>query len=122
MNKREKGRKSEDIAKDLLVSKGYRFIQRNFYTRHGEIDLIFEDRNELVFVEVKSSKGDYYGQPEERIDRTKVKRLTESARIFLAENRIRNKDCRFDVVSILYEEDNSARINHIKNAFWGDES
>ena len=122
MNKREKGRKSEDIAKDLLVSKGYRFIQRNFYTRHGEIDLIFEDRNELVFVEVKSSKGDYYGQPEERIDRTKVKRLTESARIFLAENKIRNKDCRFDVVSILYEEDNSARINHIKNAFWGDES
>ena len=122
MNKREKGRNSEDIAKDLLVSKGYRFIQRNFYTRHGEIDLIFEDRNELVFVEVKSSKGDYYGQPEERIDRTKVKRLTESARIFLAENKIRNKDCRFDVVSILYEEDNSARINHIKNAFWGDES
>ncbi|MFC1724139.1 YraN family protein [candidate division KSB1 bacterium] len=122
MNKREKGKKSEDMAKNFLLSKGYRFIQRNFYTKSGEIDLIFEDNNEIVFVEVKSSKGDYYGQPEERIDRTKVKRLTGSARIFLAANKIHDKDCRFDVIAILYDDDNSAKINHIKNAFWGDES
>ena len=122
MNTRAKGKKGEDLANNYLKSKGYRLIDKNFYCSAGEIDLIFEDNNVLVFVEVKSAKGTDFGQPEERINRTKIRRLTESANIYLAKKNIYDQDCRFDVISIIYNRDNTTTIKHIKNAFWGDES
>lgn len=122
MNTREKGKKAEEQAKNYLLSKGYKLKDRNFYCKAGEIDLIFEDKNELVFVEVKSSKGVNFGQPEERINRTKIRRLTKSANMYLAGKNIYDKDCRFDVISIIYNRNNTTTIKHFKNAFWGDES
>jgi len=121
MNTRKKGSKSEDIAKRYLLSQGYKYIERNYYCPAGEIDLIFKDDNELVFVEVKSSKGDDFGQPEERIDRNKIQKLAESANIYLAEKKIYDTNCRFDVVSVIFEKNNRIKIKHIQNAFWADE-
>ncbi len=55
---RKKGAVAEDLAIEYLLSRGLKFLGRNYYTRYGEIDLIMLDEEELVFVEVKSSTSD----------------------------------------------------------------
>ena len=74
--KREIGFEFEDLAKKYLIEKGMRYIESNFYTRYGEIDLVFTDEDEkiLVFVEVRYRKNAEFGEPIETIDRRKLEK------------------------------------------------
>jgi len=66
------GDQGEVAARRLLENKGYRFLTGNFRTKFGEIDLIFQDREELVFVEVKARTKSEQGLPEEAVNRYKL--------------------------------------------------
>jgi putative endonuclease len=116
-NNRAVGTKYEGIAMDYLANKGYSEIERNYYSRYGELDLICKDikKGELVFVEVKYRKSAKYGSGLESITRSKQRKLVKTAQIYLKEKRIKDIPYRFDIISILGDE-----IEHIENAIWGD--
>ena len=57
------GNLGEDIACKFILNKGYEIVERNFYCRQGEIDIIAKDNEFLVFIEVKTRKNENYGRP-----------------------------------------------------------
>ena len=73
MNKREIGFKYENVAKEYLILQGLTFVESNFYTKFGEIDLIFFEKKSqtLVFVEVKYRKNDFFGSAIEMVTEDK---------------------------------------------------
>ena len=58
------GKRGEDLATEYLMKKGYKILERNFRAGKCEIDIVAKDGQKLVFVEVKTRKTDYFGQPE----------------------------------------------------------
>ncbi len=77
------GLAGESAAAGFLARKGYRVICRRWRSRHGEIDLIVRDGDEVVFVEVKTRRGGGFGLPEEAVTKAKRERLRRSAEEYL---------------------------------------
>jgi len=110
---RKTGFTYEEKAAEYLEGKGYRILEKNFYSRFGEIDLIARHDKYLVFVEVKYRANTKGGHPLETVDRRKQSRIRKSAEFYLLRyGFLANQPCRFDVIGILGEE-----ITHIENAF-----
>lgn len=110
-----KGRFGEDKAKKYLIDKGYVFIESNFMIDSGEIDLIMNDKDWLVFVEVKYKSDDYMGIPEEMVDKRKLAQIRRVAEFYLLKNKeIKNifSKYRIDAVCILGEQ-----ISHYENVY-----
>ncbi len=112
-NHRESGTVYENKAVLFLQEKGFQILERNFYTRFGEIDIIAMDRDYLVFVEVKYRKDQKKGDPAEAVTVYKQRRIRRVAEHYLY-SRPYGGDvpCRFDVVSVL-----GAEVSWIKDAF-----
>lgn len=104
----------ERLAAEFLERNGFRILERNFYCRQGEIDLIAEAPERiLVFIEVKYRKDEKYGLPGEAVHYRKQTRIRKAAQVYLYQNRgFEHMECRFDVISILGNE-----IKQIENAF-----
>jgi len=116
----EHGKKGEDLAEKLLRSKGYEIVERNYHFRkYGEVDIIAKDKeaNSLVFVEVKSRKSLFYGDPIYAVTKNKVKQVKKIASGYLFENGITGINIRFDVVTVVLPEKGEPDINHYINAF-----
>lgn len=111
------GKYGEDLACKLITDKSFEIIERNYKYGKGEIDIIAQDKNTLVFIEVKSRKNLEYGAPEYGITRSKIKQIQKIAGAYLYDKNISNVDIRFDVVTVLKEGNNNPVINHIVNAF-----
>lgn len=111
---KEKGNAGERIAEKYLKDLGYLIVARNYKTELGEIDLIANDGDTLVFVEVKSRRSDAYGFPSEAVDERKQRKLSMVASQYIKRNMFFGAAVRFDVVEVYFEE---ARVNHIENAF-----
>lgn len=119
MNKREQGAVYEAYALEFLNSKGYTLIEKNYFTKFGEIDLILKKDNLIIFTEVKQRSSDYFGYGEHAISYTKQKRMFLSAKEFLSKNKFFNYDIRFDAV--IFNGRDKKSCNWIKNIIWGDE-
>jgi putative endonuclease len=111
------GKKGEDVAANYLINKGYKIIERNFRAGHGEIDIIALDGNDLVFVEVKTSKSNAFGNPVSWVDEKKQRIIGETAEAFIYQKEYIDTDCRFDVIAIECDK-GLFQIQHIKDAFW----
>jgi putative endonuclease len=111
----ELGKRGELIAVDYLKSRGYKILEMNWRTKHKEIDIIAIDKNEIVFIEVKTRKNDYFGDPEEAVNLKKQKLLINAAEAYIFSNKI-DLDARFDIISVICDGSNHS-INHIKEAF-----
>ena len=83
MDRKRLGAIGEDMAADLLRSKGYDILQRNYRCRAGEIDIIAEKYGELCFVEVKTRQGFDYGRPCESINEEKKRHIRNTARTYI---------------------------------------
>ncbi len=94
------GKEGEKAAVAFLKQRGYRIIEKNYRNKAGEIDIIAEHDQVLVFVEVKSRAGAGLGEPLEAITPHKQRKIGQVARGFLTRHKIENRDCRFDVVGI----------------------
>lgn len=88
------------MAAEALISQGYCILERNFRCRYGEIDLIAEDRQDLVFVEVKTRRGTAYGLPEEAITARKRQKIIEVATYYLDLHSCFDRSWRVDVVAV----------------------
>lgn len=116
-HKREKGAYAEDKAYRFLLAKGLSFIQRNYYCKLGEIDLIMKDKDYIVFVEVRYRKNNNLGQAAMSIGYHKQTKLIKTANHYLLyRSQYGNCPCRFDVV-LLSLSIKHPKIEWIKDAF-----
>ena len=114
MNKRLIGAEGETAAVRYLEEHGYQIIKRNYRNRYGEIDIIAELGNVLVFVEVKYRRAGDYGDPLEAVDIRKQRRISKAALYYYSGyGHGWNRPCRFDVVAIYGD----GTIRHVENAF-----
>lgn len=111
------GREGETLAKTYLEKKGYQFLDRNFRTAHGEIDLIMDDKGTLVFVEVKSRHNRRYGEPVEAVNPLKQKHIRYGARTYITKQRVEDRSIRFDVVEVMIHGSGEIKFRHTRNAF-----
>ncbi len=117
-NKRDIGKEGEDIAAKYLIEKGFNIVARNYhYSTKGEIDIIANDKNQLVFIEVKSRINLEYGEPEYAINPKKIRQIKKMAELYLFDKEIEEADCRFDIVAIILGDGKNPEINHYENAF-----
>lgn len=109
----------EEKAARFLEQQGFRILERNFRSRFGEIDLIGETEEFLVFVEVRLRKSIRFGTPEETVDHRKQQKLRLTAESYLQKHPT-DKQPRFDVVALYAKDGMDTRplpVKHIKNAF-----
>ncbi len=109
------GNDGEDCACEYLQDKGYTVIERNWRCGHKELDLIAVDRDELVIVEVKTRSGLQYGNPQDAVTDSKIRKIVSAAHAYVRYRRI-DMPVRFDIVSIVMDDGNTA-IEHIERAF-----
>lgn len=109
------GKRGEEIAASFLKQKGYQILERNFYTRQGEIDIIAKEKQEYVFVEVKTRTNNQYGEPIEAINQKKIFHLKRAIRYYLYCHQLENKNIRIDVIEVKYQN-HKIYLHHIKQA------
>lgn len=115
ITKQEIGKLGENLATRYLSSAGYKILKRNFRDKYGEVDIIAECNNELVFVEVKARTNLKYGRPIDAVTRQKQMHILRTAQYYIFINKLERKKIRFDVIEV-YIIDRKYKIKHIKNA------
>ncbi len=113
------GSEGEEEARVFLEQKGYRILERNWRYGQGEIDLIAQDGQVMVFVEVKTKKHEGFGEPEDWVSCRKQNQIGRLALGYLQKKDLEDVECRFDVVTV-DKTGPSSVVNHIKDAFWID--
>lgn len=106
------GNDKEAVACEFLENKGLRPLQRNYRLRTGEIDLIMQDGDTIVFIEVRYRKHQHYGGALQSIDFRKQQRLIRTAQHYLMKH-APYASGRFDVIAI----EGNTGINWVQNAF-----
>ena len=109
------GNFGENLAVGYLLSKKYIIIEQNFKAQGCEVDIIAQNKDVLVFVEVKYRRTLQYGRPLEAVSVSKQRRIYTAAEIYLAEKNL-SCNCRFDVIEII-KLGEEYEVNHIENAF-----
>jgi len=110
------GKMAEDLAVDFLVKAKYRILSRNFRYLKAEVDIIAEFENQIIIVEVKARHTDAFLEPQEAVNKKKIKLLISAANYYIEENNI-DKEVRFDIISILPNKQKTLEITHIADAF-----
>ncbi len=113
---RSKGSAGEQMAAEYLTQKGLTIIARNYRYDHGEVDLVCQDGDELVFVEVKARTSRIFGEPEESVTESKQEQLRKVAEGYCQEFLLDDKFYRFDIVTVMLEGDKSI-VRHFVDAF-----
>ncbi len=109
------GAQAEFLAAEFLQCQGLQLLTRNFHCRFGEIDLIMQDKDTLVFVEVRLRSSSNYGGAVASIDRHKQLRLIRTAQYYLSGLAHSPPPCRFDVIAM--DDANGLDLQWVKNAF-----
>jgi putative endonuclease len=113
----ELGKLGEIIAHKYLQKEKFRIVEKGYRLYRGEIDLIAYDEETLVFIEVKTRGPGALGIPEESVNARKQKQIRKIAEGYLAINNIEEVECRFDVVSLFFDENGEYSLSHYKDAF-----
>ena len=120
LQKRNFGSIGEKLAAKYLRNKGYQIIETNYQNKSGikigEIDIIAKEKDELVFVEVKTREMKKYQNtlPEENITCRKIKKMNKIANVYLSKGVLDEVKFRFDAISVWLDLDNKkAKIKHI---------
>lgn len=113
MNTRRFGIIGEKIAQSYLRKNGYEIITTNFFTKNGEIDIVAEQDQIIIFVEVKTRTNYKYGTPAKAVDEIKRKHMRIAAGKFLSLNNFSRYTIRFDVIEIMINN-GKCNINHLK--------
>jgi len=116
MEKKELGKKGEEVALRFLKKNGYRLIEQNYVCKMGEMDIIAREKDTLVFIEVKTRTSREFGPPQLAVNVWKQRQLSKVALNYLNEKRLKEVKARFDVVAILLGQKEEG-IELIRNAF-----
>ncbi|MBF0338414.1 MAG: YraN family protein [Nitrospirae bacterium] len=115
------GKYGEWIATCYLKGLGYIIVERNYKNEAGEIDIIAKDAKTIVFVEVKTRRGDAFGQPVEAITYKKRKKILNTALLYM-QGLTPEPPVRFDVISVKLTGNKLSTgyrksLQHIKDVF-----
>ncbi|MEI3434631.1 MAG: YraN family protein [Clostridia bacterium] len=111
----ELGRIGENIIADYITKLGYKVVERNFECNQGEIDIIAKDKEELVFIEVKTRTDISYGEASEAVTNTKKRHLINSIKYYIYKQKLENQPIRIDVAEV-YINKGKVKVNYIKQA------
>lgn len=112
------GRRGEEAARAFLRRRGVRILAENFVCAAGEIDLVGRDGDTLVFIEVKARTSNAYGPPHLAVHLRKQRQIVRAAQWYLAERRMPEVPCRFDVLAVTFpEESETPRVDWVRDAF-----
>ena len=110
----QKGRLGEQAAADYLKKAGYKIIERNMhYSKNAEIDIIAEDKGELVFIEVKTRTSLNFGHPFEAVNKLKLQKIKMAAYAYLNSSEKKYKSFRIDAIAVIGLK--NPKIEHVKN-------
>jgi putative endonuclease len=119
--KRRMGDFGERVAANHLEAKGYKILERNWSVREGEIDIIASRGNDLVFVEVRSRRGQEHGLPEESISERKRAHIRAAASAYIQQNPGAPPEHRIDVIVLeLDRKGRVVRVEQFENAIEDD--
>lgn len=110
------GKKAEELAAEYLQKNGYKILVRNFRYQKAELDLVAEKDSLIVIVEVKARSTDVFNLPQEAVNKRKIKLIVSAANYFMEEYN-KNQEVRFDIISVLPDENKNLMIEHITDAF-----
>ena len=110
------GNYGEQLAVEYLVSKGYKILETNWMHQHKEIDIIAKKDPFIVFVEVKTRRTNYFGEPFMFVNNAKQRLLVKAANAYVQKFNVM-EEARFDIISVLYNE-HQKDITHIEDAFY----
>lgn len=121
INRQTIGSSGEDIAAEYYLNNGFYIAAKNFHSAYGEIDLIAEGEETIVFVEVKVRRLTANYSPKEAVTPEKIQKIKKTAESYQLKSRIYNYlQPRFDVAEITLDSENSfknAKLKIIENAF-----
>lgn len=111
------GKQGEALAKAFLEAAGYEILDENWVFGKAEIDLIAYQNKVIIFTEVKTRSGTGFGLPEDFVDNRKQRLMAQAADeyIYLMNH---TGEVRFDIISVLFNRNNTHTIKHIEDAFW----
>ena len=110
------GQRGEALAADYLRRMGYQVLATNFRCQWGEVDIVAMDGETLVFVEVRTRRGDNFGTPQESLTLRKREHLIATAETYLQEHSEASEEWRIDLVSILAKRGSDPAIEHLRSA------
>ncbi len=111
------GKWGEGVAARFLQEKGYVLVATNYRCRWGEVDIVAQEGEELVFVEVRTRRGVEFGTPEESVTAAKARKLVATAQEFLLEHDQVNAGWRIDLIAIRLDGDRKVQdITHLRHA------
>ncbi len=112
-NSKDTGDEAENLALNHLIKSGLTLVTQNYHCKFGEVDLIVNDGNTLVFVEVRFRKSDRFGSALESVTKSKQEKIITTARHYLTKQKLgESRPIRFDVIGIT-----AHNIEWIKHAF-----
>lgn len=117
MNRQDTGRLGESLALDFLEEQGYHILETNYRCPHGEVDIIAQDEDCLVFIEVRTRKSNSFGSPEESITPRKKAHLVDTAWHYQQSLESLPRAWRIDFIAIELSRGNRMqRVELIKSA------
>jgi len=108
----ELGEKGEELAAVYLQEKGYQILKQNYMIGHSDIDILAKNNEYLVFVEVRTKSNGARGMPEDTLTKKKLRRMKNTAELYIAFNHYEGL-ARLDAVCIIL--DNSGNIQHLEH-------
>lgn len=112
MERKKRGHAAEKAAVALLRSRGYRILETNYRCAQGELDIIARDRDELVFVEVRSRASARHGDAMDAVGPAKQRQVARVAQAYISREAPVFESSRFDVVAVTGDQ-----VEHITDAF-----
>lgn len=108
----ELGKKGEELAALYLQEKGYEILKRNYMIGHSDIDILAQNNDFFVFVEVRTKSNGARGMPEDTLTKKKLRRMKNTAELYIAFNNYEGL-ARLDAVCIIL--DNSGNVKHLEH-------
>lgn len=113
----ELGKAGEDAAVAYLEQHGYTIRDRNWRKGHFELDIVAAKENELIVVEVKTRSNTQFAEPEDAVDLPKIRRTVRAADTYMKLFQI-DASVRFDIITVVGNDNGDFKIEHIKEAFY----
>ncbi len=114
-NNIEKGKSGERLAKEYLLSQGYKILELNYRNKIGEIDIIALYKNILVFIEVKTRTSLSFGYAYEGVNHRKQLKIINTSMAYIKYKNYKDIQLRYDIIEVYLT--GKLKINHIENAF-----
>ncbi|WP_196885605.1 YraN family protein [Aureivirga sp. CE67] len=111
----ELGKQGEQIAVDYLIKNGYEILERNWYYRKAEVDIIAQKGDYVCCVEVKTRNSAFFGNPQDFVNEKKIKLQVLAMDYYMNEKDL-DYEVRFDIIAIILNKKNT-EIEHLEDAF-----